>query len=166
MDTEDVWLDDREQQLWRRWLRLSTELPQQLHRELQADAGLSLQDFEVLVQLTEAPEPRLRVTELAAALAWEKSRTSHHVTRMQGRGLVVREDCDDDARGAFVVLTPEGRRAIEAAAPGHTHAVRRLLLDALSPADTARLSAILGRVLDHLDEHEGQPQLSPPGVRR
>jgi len=155
MDTEDVWLDEREQQLWRRWLRLSTELPYRLHRELQSDAALSLPDFEVLVQLTEAPEPRLRVSELATALAWEKSRTSHHVTRMQGRGLVARQNCDDDARGAFVVLTPQGRRAIESAAPGHAHAVRRLLLDALSPADAARLSAILGRVLAHLDDAGG-----------
>ncbi|MFN8191597.1 MAG: MarR family transcriptional regulator [Nocardioidaceae bacterium] len=156
MANEDVWLDDREQQLWRRWLRLASELPHQLHRELQADAGISWQDFEVLVQLTEAPEHRLRISELAAALVWEKSRTSHHLTRMQSRGLVAREECDDDARGAFVVVTPAGRRVIETAAPGHARAVRRLLFDALSPADTARLNAILGRVLDGLDEPAGQ----------
>jgi DNA-binding MarR family transcriptional regulator len=118
MTDESSWLPADSERLWRRWLRLNALLPAALHRQLQADADLSLPDFDVLVQLTDSPEGRVRVTDLARALSWEKSRVSHHITRMERRGLVAREECRDDGRGAFVVLTPEGRAAIEKAAPG------------------------------------------------
>src|SRR5688572_2840237 len=105
------WLTEEEQQLWRAWLALGSALPAALHRELQADAGLSLPDFDVLVQLSESADGRLRVSDLARALGWERSRLSHHVGRMERRGLVTREECVDDGRGAFVVLTSGGRAA-------------------------------------------------------
>src|SRR5688500_3250957 len=117
--SEARWLTTAEQQdVWRRWLRLNAALPAALHRELQSDAGLSLPDFDVLVHLTDTPEGRVRVNDLARALHWERSRVSHHVTRMERRGLIRREECSDDGRGAFVVITPAGRKAIEQAAPG------------------------------------------------
>ena len=84
------WLTDDQQRVWRDWLRLNALLPAALHRELQADSDLSLQDFDVLVALTDTPEERLRVSELADALHWERSRLSHHVRRMERRGLVQR----------------------------------------------------------------------------
>jgi len=146
------WLDDRQQQAWRAWLAMGSRLPAALNRQLQRDSDLSLQDFDVLVQLTDVEDGRVRVSALAAALGWERSRLSHHVTRMGRRGLVAREECGDDGRGAFVVLTPEGRAAIEAAAPGHVRTVRSLVFDALTPAEVASLEAITSKVLGRLED--------------
>src|SRR5512139_1414531 len=109
MRTRGPWLTEAEQRVWRRWLAMNAELPAVLHRELQADSGLSLPDFEVLVQLTDTPEGRVRVSDLASALMWERSRLSHHIKRMEGRGLIVRQECAEDGRGAFVGVTPVGR---------------------------------------------------------
>lgn len=141
------WLSADEQRLWRRWLRLNSELPGALHRELHADGGLSLSDFEVLVKLTETPGARVRVTDLARELAWERSRLSHHVTRMERRGLVRRSECHDDGRGAWVVLTEAGRSAIERAAPGHAKTVRRLIFDGLTSEELAVMTQVIDRVL-------------------
>ncbi len=155
MSADVAWLTAEQEQVWRRWLRLNVMLPAALHRELQADAGLSLPDFDVLVHLTDSPAGRVRVSDLAHALQWEKSRVSHHVTRMQGRGLVCREECPDDARGAFVVVTPAGRAAIERAAPGHVRAVRDLIFDQLTDAELEGLDAITRKVLARLDPAPG-----------
>ncbi len=151
------WLSDKQQYVWRRWLTASALLPAALHRELQADAGLSLPDFDVLVQLTDSPEGRVRVTDLARALSWEKSRASHHLTRMERRGLVKREECRDDGRGAFVVLTPDGRTAIEQAAPGHVRTVRSLVFDQLTEEEVDALESILDKVLARLDPQTTDP---------
>jgi DNA-binding MarR family transcriptional regulator len=122
-----------------------------LGRQLQADAGLSVADYEVLVQLTDAAGGRLRPYELQRCLQWEQSRLSHHLGRMQRRGLVSREECADDARGAFVAVTEAGRKAIEAAAPGHVEAVRRFFLDGLGRDQIAVLERLATQVLDRLD---------------
>src|SRR5919199_5055369 len=100
------WLNQREQRAWRAFLRMHARLAGRLNRELQAGSGLSLADYEVLVQLTDAADGRHRPYELQRLLQWEQSRLSHHLTRMQRRGLVAREECADDGRGAWVVLTP------------------------------------------------------------
>jgi DNA-binding MarR family transcriptional regulator len=148
------WLDESQQQAWRGYLRMQSRLSARLNRQLQTDSDLSLADFDVLVALTDQPEDRLRVSELARVLQWEKSRLSHHVGRMERRGLVVRQECADDGRGAFVVLTPEGRRAIEAAAPPHVEAVRRLVFDDLTPQQVATMDAITRQVLGRLEAEE------------
>ena len=140
------WLDDREQQAWRGYLAMQTELQAHLNRRLQTDAGLSLSDFAVLVTLTDT-DGRLRAGELAEALQWEKSRLSHHLARMQRRGLVERQECPDDARGAFIAVTADGRRAIERAAPPHVETVRELVFDALGPDDVDALARISDAVL-------------------
>jgi len=144
------WLDDREQQAWRGYLAMQTELQAHLNRRLQADSGLSLSDFAVLVTLTDTDDGRLRAGELAEALQWEKSRLSHHLGRMQRRGLVERQECPDDARGAFVAVTDDGRRAIERAAPPHVETVRDLVFDVLAPDDVDALARISGAVLTRL----------------
>jgi len=149
--TDTRWLDADEQRAWRRYVRMQGELTARLARQLQADSNLSMADFEVLVNLTDVPEGRLRVTELARSLQWEKSRLSHHFSRMEKRGLVVREDCPSDARGAFVVLTPEGRAAIEAAAPGHVETVRRLMFDGLTAEQVEALATIADVVLARIE---------------
>jgi DNA-binding MarR family transcriptional regulator len=148
--TDPRWLDDREQRAWRGYLAMQGRLQAHLNRRLQADSGLSLADFEVLVALTDVPDGRVRVRELAEAVQWEKSRLSHHLARMERRGLIERQDCEDDARGAFVVLTPEGRRAIEQAAPPHVETVRSAMFDGLDADEVETLAhiaeVVLGRI--------------------
>ena len=150
MTEESPWLDDRQQRLWRGWIALSSQLPAALHRQLQAESGLSLQDFEVLVRLTEAVDARARVTDLANAAGWERSRLSHHIKRMENRGLVQRQECCDDGRGAYVVLTPVGREAIDRAAPGHARTVRDLVFASLSDAELEAVTGFTERVLSRL----------------
>jgi DNA-binding MarR family transcriptional regulator len=159
MADDSPWLSEDQQLLWRSWLRLNSLLPVVLHRELQADAGISLSDFEVLVALTDTIEGRVRVSDLARELNWERSRVSHHVTRMERRGLVERSECSDDGRGAWVVLTGHGRSAIERAAPGHARAVRRLIFDDLSPDELAGMRGVIDTVLGRLlTETGGVPE--------
>jgi len=147
MDSEVRWLTAQEQHLWRGWLKLNAELASTLQRELQQDAGLSMPDYEVLVHLTDNPEGRVRVTELAGLLQWERSRVSHHIKRMERRGLVERAQCSEDGRGAFIVITTQGRAAIEEAAPGHVMAVRRLMFEALSEGEKVALAAVIDKLL-------------------
>jgi DNA-binding MarR family transcriptional regulator len=147
MDSEVRWLTAQEQHLWRGWLKLNAELASTLQRELQQDAGLSMPDYEVLVHLTDNPEGRVRVTELAGLLQWERSRVSHHIKRMERRGLVERAQCSEDGRGAFIVITTQGRAAIEEAAPGHVMAVRRLMFEALSEEEKVALAAVIDKLL-------------------
>ncbi len=148
--SESPWLTAEQERVWRNWVAVSVQLPTALHRQLQNDSELSLQDFEVLVYLTDTEEGRLRVSDLARELQWERSRLSHHVKRMQARGLVCREGCPDDGRGAFVVITPRGREAIEQAAPGHARFVRSLVFDSLTDDELAALGSITDKMLANL----------------
>ena len=149
------WLDDREQQVWRGWLQASHQLEAHLARRMQADGDISMSDFAVLVPLSEAPHQRLRAFALGRALQWEKSRLSHHLTRMERRGLVTREDCGTDRRGAFVVLTDGGRAALETAAPPHVEAVRAAVFDRLTPEQVDRLGEVCEQLLAGLDPDAG-----------
>ena len=149
---EPRWLDEREDRVWRSYLSMSIALSGRLNSELQRATGLSSADYEVLVHLSEAPCRQLRVLELGRAIGWEKSRLSHHLTRMERRRLVARRECTEDGRGAFAVLTPEGAAAIEAAAPVHLEQVRRYVVDALSPEQLDALGEITTAVLAALDE--------------
>jgi DNA-binding MarR family transcriptional regulator len=145
------WLTDDEQQLWRRWLLVQNRLAAVLNDQLQTESGLSLQDFDVLARLTDEATGKIRITQLAIRLDWERSRLSHHIGRMQKRGLVEREECPDDGRGAFVVLTKTGRAAIEQAAPGHVRTVQRIVFDPLSGDELKMLDGINRKVLRQLD---------------
>ena len=138
----EAWLSDDEQRIWRAYLRANELLHVRLNRQLQRDSGFSEGDYAVLVHLSESLDDRMRGYELAAAIQWEKSRLSHHLTRMEKRGLVRREECPTDGRGAFVVLTDEGRRRVEDAAPRHVAEVRRLFIDALPAEQLATLGDI------------------------
>ncbi|MDT0487645.1 MULTISPECIES: MarR family winged helix-turn-helix transcriptional regulator [Streptomyces] len=146
------WLTPEEQRAWRGFVRLHERLGGRLGRLLQSESNVSPADFAVLVHLTDTPEGRQRYQDLARALEWEKSRMSHHIARMAGRGMVVREDCLEDARGAFVVITDVGRAAVEAAAPRHVEAVRELFMDHVTPAELRVLAEISERVIGKLDE--------------
>ena len=127
-------------------------LAARLNRQLQADCGLSLPEYEVLVQLSEAPDGKLRQFQLGLALDWEQSRLSHLLTRMSRRGFVVRQDCVADRRGAEVVLTAAGRAAIESAAPGHVAAVRRLVFDRMHREQAAAFGQAFEAILAGLED--------------
>jgi len=144
------WLDQDEERAWRGYLRMRTLLNAEIVRDLGRDAGLSEPDYDVLSTLSELEGRRWRLQELAGHMAWSKSRLSHHLTRMEQRGLVVREACPDDGRGALVTLTDEGIRAIESAAPGHVASVRRHFIDHLSRAQLEALAEIAEAVVANL----------------
>jgi DNA-binding MarR family transcriptional regulator len=152
MDDGVRWLTAEEQRAWRGFIRLHERLGGRLSRLLQSESNVSAADFAVLVNLTDVPDGRQRYQDLGRALEWEKSRMSHHIARMAGRGLVVREECPEDARGAFVVITDAGRSAVEAAAPRHVEAVRELFLDHVTPAELRMLADVSERVVAKLDE--------------
>jgi DNA-binding MarR family transcriptional regulator len=161
------WLDEREAHLWRTWLRLNQELPSVLEEQLNREAGLSGADYAVLVPLSESPDGMLRARELGRQILWDRSRLSHHVGRMEKRGLVAREECAEDARGAMVRLTDAGRAAIQGAAPGHVAATRRYFFDLLSDEEVDILTAVFERVLSNLERVVGAGQeamAEPPTV--
>lgn len=149
------WLTDREHRAWKALQLMQMRLDFELARRLGAESGLSYPDYTVLVALTAEPDGRLRAFELARVLGWEKSRLSHHVTRMAARGLVARERCAADRRGAFVAVTDQGRKEIEAAAPGHVRAVRELFVDRLTPEELDVVGTVAETVLEVLDAQDG-----------
>lgn len=146
------WLDPDEQRTWRTYLRMSALLPAHLGRQLQRDSGLSLPEYAVLVSLSEAPGQRLRPYQLCEALNWEQSRLSHQLTRMQKRGLVAREECAADGRGAFVILQADGATALESAAPGHVATVRDTIFSRLTSDERAAFEQACTKILDVLSE--------------
>jgi len=152
MNDETQWLSPREQHAWRAYIRLNQKLFARIGSELQTESKLSGADFAILVALTDEPADRLRFQELAKAIDFEQSRLSHQIARMIKRGLVAREECAEDGRGAFVTITDQGREVIETAAPKHVAAVRRLVLDAITPEDLDALGDISTRIIKHLDE--------------
>ena len=146
------WLTEREQHAWRQFLLMQAQLRNRIVSRLQRETGLSEGDYEVLVNLSEAPGGRLRPSEIGGATRWEKSRISHHLTRMEARGLVERMPCPTDNRGALIGMTPAGRRAIEGAAPMHVQHVREAFIDVLTPAQLDALTEISEVVLAQLAE--------------
>ncbi|WP_051944361.1 MarR family winged helix-turn-helix transcriptional regulator [Streptacidiphilus rugosus] len=148
---ETRWLSPEEQRVWRSFLRMQKELDAQLSRQMQTESELSMADFSVLVVLTDVPEGQARVLELARELQWEKSRLSHHLTRMVKRDLIARAECESDGRGSYVVITDAGRQAIRSAAPRHVELVRKLFFDPLGPEQLAHLGEISGRILGAME---------------
>ncbi|WP_029111980.1 MarR family winged helix-turn-helix transcriptional regulator [Mycobacterium sp. URHB0044] len=142
------WLDEDEQRAWRGFVNMWLHLNGAFGEDFAA-AGLSQPDHVLLVPLSETPDGRMRARDLAREVGWDKSRLSKHVGRMQRRGLVRAEGCPTDARGSVVVLTDDGRAAIERAAPQHVATVRKLFIDKLSAADLRALTRISRKVLDN-----------------
>src|SRR3546814_8160753 len=154
------WLTERAERAWRALQFRQMRLEGELARQLAAYSGLSYPDYLGLVALTDQPDGRLRLFELAYELGWEKSRASHHVRRMTERGLVRKEQCPGDRRVFFVVLASAGRRAIEAAASGHVAAVRHLVIDRLDPGQLDAVGAVAEAVLAGLNE-PGRDEADP-----
>ncbi|GAA3163095.1 MarR family transcriptional regulator [Nonomuraea salmonea] len=137
-------------------LKMQDGLSEFLERQLRNRFGLSTADYKVLAHLSETPEGRLRSFELGRLLLWEKSRLSQHLGRMQNRGLVSRERCLADQRGAVVAITPRGNDLIKAAAPQHVANVRDVLIDHLTAAELAMLVTIGDKVAERLSALEHQ----------
>jgi DNA-binding MarR family transcriptional regulator len=147
-----AWLSGDEQRVWRTYLRMSSLLPAALNRQLQRDSGLTLPEYEVLVQLSEAAQQRMRPFQICEALNWEQSRLSHQLTRMERRGLVRRQECAADGRGALIELTADGAAAIGAAAPQHVATVRQLVFDRLSSAQRTDFEEACQAIVSALSE--------------
>lgn len=150
---DDVqWLDEQEASAWRGLQFMQMRLEAELSRQLAAESSLSLQDYVVLVALTDQPEDRLRAFELARTVGWDKTRLSHHLKRMLERRLVEKQQCPTDRRGYFVAITAHGRAELSAAAPGHVATVRRLFLDLVDDDELSVLVDVTARVLAKLAE--------------
>ena len=144
----DVEVTEDEQELWRSFFLMRRQLELTLERRLQADAGISTADYEILSALHSDPARRLRAGNIGDLIGWEKSRVSHQITRMEQRDLVKREECGDDARGVWVVLTSEGSRAVLNAETDRRDAVRKHFFDVLDGDEKRVLTAISHKVLD------------------
>ncbi|WP_078896741.1 MarR family transcriptional regulator [Streptomyces sp. NRRL S-495] len=148
-EEETPWLTAREQRLWRAHLEVAKLLEYQLSRELQPH-NLAINDYEILVVLSEAPERRLRMTDLATATLQSKSRLSHQITRMENAGLVLRQECPGDRRGLYANLTEQGWETMQRVAPCHVRSVRAHFIDRLAPEQLDAMYEALAPVAEHL----------------
>jgi DNA-binding MarR family transcriptional regulator len=157
MDTDNGtrWLTGDEQSAWRIHLDVSRLLSHQLERDLQP-FGLTLNDYEILVNLSESADHRLRMSDLASTTLQSKSRLSHQITRMEKAELVRRESCESDKRGLFAVLTEHGWQTMLKVAPHHVDSVRRHFIDRMDPADLSRLESTLRPVAEKLRAERGR----------
>ncbi|BBJ40916.1 transcriptional regulator [Streptomyces antimycoticus] len=157
METENGtrWLSDEEQRAWRTHLDVSRLLTYQLEKDLQP-FGLTMNDYEILVNLSESEDRRMRMSDLASATLQSKSRLSHQITRMENAGLVRRENCESDRRGLYAVLTEHGWETMRKVAPHHVASVRNHFIDLLAPEDLKALYGSLAPVAEHLRAQRGR----------
>jgi DNA-binding MarR family transcriptional regulator len=149
------WLSDDEQQAWRSYVLMRRSLETHLARRMQEDCDLSPSDFEILVNLSESATGRMRAVDLGAATQWEKSRISHHLRRMEKRGLVRKEH--GNARYPDIAITDAGLQAIRACAPANAARVRQLFVDVLGPERLEMLRQACDDVVAAIEEHEQPP---------
>ncbi|MCT1412768.1 MarR family winged helix-turn-helix transcriptional regulator [Corynebacterium sanguinis] len=159
MAEQPRWLNDGEQELWRLMLAASRKVDRVIDETLQAGSNLSSSEFAVLVSLSEAEGKELRLRDLCAVLDWDRSRTSHQVTRMQRRGLITKCKSPGDARGVLVKLTDDGLTRVTHAAPDHVESVRRIIFDHLELEDIAALRRFFGGIME-VDNVPGIPKCS------
>lgn len=148
------WLDSEQQEAWRAWLSAGLLLREQLNKELQEQHGLTTADYEILVQLSEHPERRMRMSELAESTLVSRSRLSHQIDRMEKAGLVERQECRDDRRGYFAVLTQAGWDAIETAAPDHVASVRKHMIDRMTTSELQALGRACQKIIEPLRDEQ------------
>jgi DNA-binding MarR family transcriptional regulator len=153
-------LSDDEWAVWDAFYSMRRRLDRALELRLHDDSGVSAPEYEILVGLGRSDDRRLRVRDIAEQIGWEKSRVSHQVTRMEKRGLVRRTDCASDARGTWVELTAEGRRAMLSATRGHTAAIRRYFVEALQGDASSPIASSTRREND--STVAASPDQAPP----
>jgi DNA-binding MarR family transcriptional regulator len=145
------WLDDDEQKAWRSYLLMTRTLETHLERHLQRDFGLSKSDFEILVNLSESESGRMRAFELSRSTQWEKSRLSHHLSRMEKRGLIRKESCE--SRYPEIAITEAGMAAIKECAPAHAARVRKFFVDVFGPDRMSVLGEVSDEVVATIGKH-------------
>ncbi len=145
------WLDDTEQRAWRGWIDSSRRIQTAIDRQLKTDTGFTLDDYEVLVRLSEAVDHRMRMSDLAAEITNSPSRLSQRIDRLVAKDVVRRTRCGDDGRVWWAELTPEGFARLEVAAPGHVDEVRRVFTDRLTDVEIEFLAELMPR-LSALDD--------------
>jgi DNA-binding MarR family transcriptional regulator len=150
MTTEGRWLDASQQQAWRALVMGMTLLLDRLDADLQRSFDISLAEYEILVRLSERPERRLRMAQLADALAHSRSRVTHTVKRMEAAGLVTRTMSDEDRRGVVCAMTEQGQDLLVRMAPTHVNGVRNCLVDLASAEDLEALGRVMNAVADKL----------------
>ncbi|WP_241384436.1 MarR family winged helix-turn-helix transcriptional regulator [Rhodococcus sp. CH91] len=143
---EANWLNAEEQRLWRAYLEATRLLVQNLDRQLVRDSDISFTDFEILALLSDAPERRMRMRDLADASTTTRSGMTRAVSRMESAGWVRRVECESDRRGAWAELTEAGFAKLADAAPPHVEAVREHMFDTLSPEDVTRMADAFDRM--------------------
>ena len=158
------WLTRDQQQHWRAYIAATTLLGERLSRELQAAHGITMADYEILVRRSEAPDRRLRMSQLADHTLASRSRLSHQVDRLEKVGLVERTPCVEDRRGANAVLTEKGWTLLVAAAPTHVEGVREHLVDQLTPEQFAGVGDALAVVAAHLQGMKPDCETAEAGV--
>jgi DNA-binding MarR family transcriptional regulator len=146
VDSEVRWLSAEEQGAWRAFLIGVLTLLSTVESQLQRESGIPFGYYEILVRLSEAPSRSLRMSQLAEASTFSKSRLSHAVARLEERGWVERLDCETDRRGQVARLTDAGFAVLAAAAPSHVEQVRRSLFDRITPEQASQLHAIMTAV--------------------
>ncbi len=140
-------LSDQELAAWRGFLRVHAAMVGELDAELEAQHGLALSSYDVLVNLDTAPDNKMRMRDLAEAVLLSRSGITRLVDRLAREGLIERHACESDARGAYACLTDKGREVLEEARPTHLDGVRRRFFGDISTDDRAALAAIWERVL-------------------
>jgi DNA-binding MarR family transcriptional regulator len=153
------WLTDDEQRVWRAYLHATTLFEDHLDRQLQRDAGMPHVYYGLLVQLSQAPRRRKRMTELAIDAKITRSRLSHAVARLEKNGWVRREDCPSDKRGQNAVLTDDGFKVLQRAAPAHVKAVRQAMFDRLTPEQVEQLGEIMRVMAEGLQPQDSGADL-------
>lgn len=141
-----------ELRIWRGFIETTELLRARLASRLQSESSLSSGDYTVLLALSEADGHRLRSSDLAAAIGWERSRLSHHLGRMERRDLLRREDCAADSRGAEIAMTDEGAQAFRRASLPHLRAIQQAFVDVLTPQQLAAVAEITAALRLHLDD--------------
>lgn len=144
------WLSPAQQRVWRDYLAATAKISERLEARLRP-FGLDLSEYEILVSLSESPDHRMRMSDLAAAVNQSRSRLTHTISRMERAGLVHRANCPVDKRGVNAELTPAGFALIERTAPDHVLAVREVLIDVVSDDEFHALGAVMRKVLENLD---------------
>ena len=140
------WLDPLEMRIWLAFIEATGRVIPALDASTKAEAGLSFEDYEVLVHLSEADDRRLRMTELSQRLLHSQARLTQRINRLSKRGLVTREKCPEDRRGTFAVITDDGMATIERTAPVHVADVRHHLIDLIEPEEREVVAEVLERV--------------------
>jgi DNA-binding MarR family transcriptional regulator len=146
-DRDQRWLSDEEQRAWSAYVLASRYVNRAVDRDLKMSHDMISDDFGILDLLASEPDGRLRFGELASRLQFPKAHLTYRFQRLEAQGFVLREKCEDDGRGAYARLTPDGRAMLEAAAPAHVESVRRHLLDHLDEELVAQLESAMSAVL-------------------